>query len=208
MVQSRRPAVAAVFAGMPFTFVLLLAPTNQMSYNTVQYYNSVLAFLAACGVVALIFCLLPPLSPGSRARRLLALTLRDVRRLAVDRELPVKEDWDGRMIGRLTAVPDQAEPLLRARLLAALSVGTEIIHLRHMAPRLGAVAELDAALAAFAQGNSATTIEWLHQLDHRLASDPDHGPQADAILRERSRILVISEALSEHASYFDAGGFA
>jgi hypothetical protein len=111
------------------------------------------------------------------------------------------------MYGRFVAVPDEAEPLQRARLVGALSVGTEIIHLRGMAPRLGA-AELDAALAAFAQGNSATAIAWLHQLDSRLASDPDHGPQGAAVLRARSRILVMSEALSEHASYFDAGAFA
>jgi hypothetical protein len=112
------------------------------------------------------------------------------------------------MIGRLAAVPDQAESLQRARLLAALSVGTEIINLRPMALRLGAAAEFDAALAAFAQGNSATAIAWLHQLDHRLGSDPAQGVQADAVLRARSRILVMSEALSEHASYFDTGAIA
>ena len=112
------------------------------------------------------------------------------------------------MIGRLAAVPDQAKPLQRARLLAALSVGTEIIHLRRMAPRLGAAAEFDAALAAFAQGSSAAAIACLHQLDHRLASNPDEGAQADAVLRARSRILAMSEALSEHASYFDTGAVA
>jgi len=135
---------------------------------------------------------------------LLALTLSDLRRLASASLPPRSEDWDGRMIGRLAAVPDQAEPSQRGRLLAALSVGNEIIHLRHMAPRLGAAEEFAAALAAFVQGKSATAIAWLHQLDHRLAS----GPQAAAILRARSRILVMSEALSEHAPYFDAGAFA
>ena len=90
------------------------------------------------------------------------------------------------------------------RLLAALSVGTEIINLRLMA----LPAEFDAALAAFAQGNSATAIAWLHQLDHRLASDADQGAQDDAVLRARSRLLVMSEALSEHASYFDTGAVA
>jgi hypothetical protein len=112
------------------------------------------------------------------------------------------------MIGRLAAIPDQAEPSQRSQLLTALSVGTEIIHLRGTAPRLGAGAELDAAFAAFAQGSSATAIAWLHQLEHRLASDPDRGPEGAAVLRARSRILVMSEALSEYASYFDAGAFA
>jgi hypothetical protein len=49
--------------------------------------------------------------------------------------LPKSEEWDGRMYGRFAALPDQAEPLQRSRLLAALSVGTAIIQLRHMAPR-------------------------------------------------------------------------
>ena len=200
-VQSRQPAFFALLA---FNFVALLAPTNLMSYDTSQFYNTALGILAGAGAGALGFRLLPQLSPALRARRLLALTLNDLRRLASATLPPTLEDWDGRMIGRLAAVPDQAEPLQRARLLAALSVGTEIIHLRHMAPRLGGADELAAALAAFVQGNSATAIAWLHQLDHRLASDP----AAAAVLPARSRILVMSEALSEHASYFDAGGFA
>ena len=112
------------------------------------------------------------------------------------------------MYGRLVALPDQAEPVQRAQLLAALSVGAEIIQLRHIAPDLGTAAELDAALAAFAQGNSAAAIAWLHQLDHRLASDPAQGARDDAVLRARSRVLVMSEALSEHASYFDTGAVA
>jgi uncharacterized membrane protein YccC len=179
-----------------------------MSYDTAQFYNTALGIIAGAAAAALAFRLLPQLSPALRARRLLSLTLSDLRRLATTPRPPKSEDWGGRMIGRLAAVPDQAEPLQRARLLAALSVGTGIIHLRHMASRLGAVAELDAALAAFAQGNSAAATAWLHQLDHRLASDPDRRPEAAAILRARSRILVMSEALSEHASYFDAGAFA
>jgi uncharacterized membrane protein YccC len=202
-VQSRQPAVLALLA---FNFVAVLAPTNLMSYDTAQFYNTALGILAGAGAAALGFRLLPQLSPALRARRLLALTLSDLRRLASASLPPRLEDWDGRMIGRLAAVPDQAEPLQRARLLAALSVGTEIIHLRQMAPRLGAADELTAALAAFVQGNSATAIAWLHQLDHRLASDPR--AEAADVLRARSRILIMSEALSEHASYFDAGGFA
>jgi uncharacterized membrane protein YccC len=204
----RQPVVMAVFTSMGLIFIPLLAPTNQMSYDTTQFYNSALGIVAGCGVAPLAFSLIPPLSAEQRMRRLLALTLRDLRRLSAAPLPPRLVDWEGRMYGRLAAVPDQAEPLQRARLLTALSVGSEIIHLRRIAARLGSGAELDAALEAFAQGDSATSIAWLHQLDHRLASDPDHGPQAAAVLRARSRILVMSEALSEHASYFDAGAFA
>jgi len=203
-VQSRQPAFFALLA---FNFVALLAPTNLMSYDTSQFYNTALGILAGAGAGALGFGLLPPLPPALRMRRLLSLTLSDLRRLATAPRPAKSEDWDGRMIGRLAAVPDQAEPVQRARLLAALSVGPGIIHLRSMTSRLGGAAELDAALAAFAQGNSAAAIAWLNQLDHRLASDPDRWSDTAAVLRARSRILVMSEALSEDASYFDTRGF-
>jgi hypothetical protein len=180
-----------------------------MTYDTAQYYNVGLAIVAGCGIVpALAFSLLPPLSPALRARRLLALTLRDLRRLATARLRLTSEDWDGRMYGRLAALPDQAEPLQRARLLAALSVGSEIIQLRHVAPSLGSPVELDVALDAVARGNGVIAIAWLHQLDGRLASAPDGGPETAIALRARARILVISEALAEHGAYFDSGALA
>ena len=80
---SRQPAVVAVFTAMAFNFMPLLSPTNEMSYDTVQFYNTALAIVVGCSVAPLAFLLLPPLSPALRTRRLLALTLRDLRRLAV-----------------------------------------------------------------------------------------------------------------------------
>ena len=85
------------------------------------------------------------------------------------------QDWEGLIYGRLAALPDRAEPLQRGRLLAALSVGTEIIHLRQIVPRLGAAADFDAALEDIARGNSAFAVARLRQLDRRLASSPDTG---------------------------------
>jgi uncharacterized membrane protein YccC len=194
----------AVFGAMGVNFMPVLSPTNPMIYDTAQFYNSALAIFVGCSVAPLAFLLLPPLSPALRTRRLLSLTLRDLRRLAIAPLRLTLEGWDGRMIGRLTALPDQAEPWQRARLLAALSVGAEIIHLSRMSARLGA-AELEAALKAVASGNSTTAIAMLRELDGRLASGPNAKPEAATALRARGRILVISEALAEHSSYFDAG---
>jgi uncharacterized membrane protein YccC len=205
LARSRQPAAMAVFTAMAMNFLPLLAPTNEMSYDTAQYYNTALSIVAGCSVAPLAFRLLPPLSPALRARRLLSLTLRDLRRLAAARELPRSNDWDSRVLGRLTALPDQAESLQRARLVAALSVGAEIIQLRQMAPSLGAGAELDAAFEAVALGNSAIAIAQLRQLDRRLASSPGSSQETLTALRARGRILVISEALAEHSPYFDAG---
>jgi uncharacterized membrane protein YccC len=202
---SQRPAVAAILMALAFNFNPLLAPTNQMDYNTVQFYNSALAIVTGCSVAPLAFLLLPPLSPAVRARRLLAATFRDLHRLAIAPVVPTSDDWQSRVCSRLTALPDQAGPSHGEQLLAALSVGTEIIGLRHMAARLGTAADLTAALKDFAQGNSATTVAKLHQFDERLALARESEAEADMVLRARGRILLICEALAEHGPYFDEG---
>jgi hypothetical protein len=122
--------------------------------------------------------------------------------------LPTPDYWESRLYNRLTALPDQATPLQRAQLLAALSVGTEIIGLRQLATHLGTTAELDAALDDIALGQSTEAIAQLRQFDDRLASTREPGTEATMALRGRGRILVISEALAEHGAYFDAGASA
>jgi uncharacterized membrane protein YccC len=100
-----------------------------MSYDTQEFYNAALTTVAGVGAAALSFRLVPQLSPMLRARRLLALTLRDLRRLASG-SIPRSPDaWEGRVYSRLSVLPDAAEPLQRSQLVAALSVGAEIIRL-------------------------------------------------------------------------------
>ncbi len=206
MAHSRQPLVLAVVTAMGFNLVPLLAPTNQMSYDTAAFYNSALAIVVGCAVAPLSFRLLPPLSPALRARRLLALTLRDLRLLAINPVPPGPEAWQGRMYGRLEALPDQAEPLQRAQLLAALSVGAEITKLRSTSSSLGLSPELNAALAAVAQGDPAEARTWLDRFDGRLASHPGGEPgEAGLALRARAGILALSEALAQHIDYFDSG---
>jgi uncharacterized membrane protein YccC len=194
-----------MFTAMVINFVPLLSPANQMSYDTLQFYNFALAINAGSGVGAVSFRLLPPLSPAFRTRRLLALTLRDLRRLATGPISRAPGDWEGRICGRLAALPDAAEPLQRSQLLAALAVGSEIIQLRRIATRLGLGSDLDAALEALARGNSAIATTRLSRLDDRLASLSGAGSDASLALQARGSILAISEALIEHAPYFDAG---
>jgi uncharacterized membrane protein YccC len=200
-----QPWQMAMFTAMVFNFVPLLAPANQMSYDTAEFYNSALAINVGIGMAALSFRVLPPLSPALRTRRLLALTLRDLRRLATGAIARAPDDWEERLYGRLSALPDQAEPLQRSQLVAALAVGSEIIRLRRIAPRLGLGADLDMALAALAHGDSSGASARLARLDHLLAARLGAGPETQLTLRARSNILAISEALMQHASYFDAG---
>jgi uncharacterized membrane protein YccC len=202
---SRQPIVTAVLTAMAFNFNPLLAPTNEMNYDTTQYYNSALAIVVGCGVAPLAFRLLPPLSPALRVRRLLALTSRDLRRLAIAAVLPAPDYWESRIYSRLIALPETATPLQRAQLLAAFSVGAEIIGLRQTATHLGATAELDAALDDIALGHSTKAIAKLRQFDDRLAATRETGAEATMALRGRGHVLIISEAIAEHGHYFDAG---
>ena len=119
MAASRQPIVTTVLTAMTFNFNPLLAPTNVMNYDTTQYYNSALAIVVGCGVAPLAFLLLPPLSPALRVRRLLALTSRDLRRLAIAPVLPTPDYWESRIYSRLTALPDQATPLQRTAACSA-----------------------------------------------------------------------------------------
>jgi uncharacterized membrane protein YccC len=195
-----QPWQTPMFTAMAAFFCFLLAPTNQMSYDVIQFYNRALAIVAGLGIAALSFRLLPPLSPAFRTRRLMTLTLRDLRRLAIGPIPRNPADCQGSMYSRLCAVPDAAAPLQRAQLVTALSVGSEIIQLRRIAGRFGMRPELDAALEAIARGDSATATTRLGQLDGALAAHSD-----TASLQVRASILAVSEGLIQHATYFDAG---
>ena len=187
------------FIYMAAYFVPVLAPVNQMNYDTVAFYNTAMAIVSGAGAAALSFCLMPPLSPAFRTHRLLALTLRDLRRLAMERTFT---DWAGHIHGRLSAMPAQATPLQRAQVLAVLSLGTEIIRLRPIARSLGLGPDLEDALAAVAEGRSAIAMARLKRLDGALAG---LGTTETAALRGRGSILVVSEVLTKHPEYFDIG---
>jgi uncharacterized membrane protein YccC len=197
-----QPWQTATFTAMAANFVPLLAPANDMSYDTRQFYNAALAIVAGVGVAALAFCLFPPLSLAQRTRRLLALTLRDLRRLTTGPIPQTAKKWQGRVYSRLAVLPEQAEPLQRAQIMAALSVGTEIIRLRRIPRRFHFQVDLNAAVEAIARGNSSAAVQHLAQLDQGLAALPKRG--ARVRFRARASILAVSEALVQHADYFDS----
>jgi uncharacterized membrane protein YccC len=197
LAQARRPWQLGLFTGMAILFMPLLQPANSMTYDPEAFYNASSAIVFGAGCAALSFRLLPPLSPAFRTRRLLALTLRDVRRLAMRRG---HNDWQGHVHGRLSAMPEQATPLQRAQLLAALSAGMEIIYLHHIARHLGFGRQLDAALEPLASAQSAQTITQLSQLDDVLAADATGGA---AVVRARASIIALAQLLAKHSAFFD-----
>jgi uncharacterized membrane protein YccC len=177
-----------------------------MNYDPLKFYNASSAIVVGVGTATLAFRLLPPLSPALRTRRLLTLTLRDVRRLAKGPIRGTEPDWQSRIYSRLSVLPEQAEPLQRGQLLAALCVGVDIIGLRRVAPLFDQPLGLDAALKALAGGNSGVAAQRLAELEQQVAVLPGSakpGPQIR--LRARASIVALAEALTGHSAYFDRG---
>jgi len=194
-----QPWNTALFVPIAANFIPMLGPANQMSYNTIQFYNTALAILAGCAAGALSFRLIPPLPQRLRSQRLLTLSLRDLRRLAADPSQR-QRSWEERLYSRIAALPADAEPRQRAVLVTALGVGNSIVSLRQTAPQLGFAGEFDAALRHFSSGDCSATMTQLEAADRKLAGDDDL-----AVMRARGQLLAIRDALSDHRVYFETG---
>ena len=184
-------------------YLPMLSITNGITFDASQFWNSSSGILAgvACGAIAM--RILPPLSPAIRTQRLLALTLADLRRLAKRASPGRQDDWESRGVARLLAMPEQAEPVERSQLVAAVAVGKDIVRCRRVAPRFVPGAAVDAALQALAEGRSGEAMERLKDIDRLLAALPRTEAASRIVLRLRASILAISGQLSEYAPYFD-----
>ena len=109
------------------------------------------------------------------------------------------------MYARLIAVPDSTGPLERAQLTAAVTAGTELIHLHRAARTLLVGAHLQPAFIALAEGRCAFATEALARVDHDLASRPLQGGSLKRAIRARASVLALTEILDQHAVYFCAG---
>jgi uncharacterized membrane protein YccC len=195
----------ALFGVLPVNFVALVAPANVMVYDTAAFYNAALALIAGAAIAALAFLLLPPLSPANRTRRLLTLTLRDLRRVAAGDGSRRSRDWKRRIYARLIALPNSAVPLERAQLTAAVTAGAELIHLRRAAHILPIGPGLGPAFIAVAEGRCMFVAEALARVDRVLAAMPVQEGTVKHVVRARASILTLTEILGQHAIYFCAG---
>jgi uncharacterized membrane protein YccC len=200
---SAQPWKAAMFSVMAFNLSPLIGIRNVMVYDASQFFNSAIGIIIGTGFAALIIRLIPPLSQAQRSRRLLALTLRDLQRLAERARAVPPRDWQDRIFARLAVLPQTAELHQGAQLVAALSLGNEIIRLRRVADRLGIRKELEPALYAIADGESRVAVQWLAQADQVLATPPEQDPDPNARLLARARLCAMTEALTLFADYFD-----
>ncbi|MFY9293799.1 MAG: FUSC family protein [Methylorubrum rhodinum] len=120
---SATPWRKSLMAALLINTMAILSLPNQPVYDPVQFLNFGMSVVAGAGIGALAMRLLPPLSSAMRADRLVDLSTRDLRRLAVRRRFPSRADWTSLVACRLEALPDGASPRHRANLLTALAAG-------------------------------------------------------------------------------------
>ena len=183
-----------VFTGISFIFMALLAPENAITFDIAGYLNSALTIIVGICLAACAYRLVPPLSATWRVRRLLALTLRDLRALAAGRRRRTQANWLGLMTARLGSMPD-ASPGDLGCALAGLTAGQTIIWLRGEADGLEGKDILASALGDLAAGRVADAR---HGLARYAASQPD---RADG-LRAQAETALLGGILEQYAAFF------
>ena len=216
-----------MFLAMAANFIPMLAPSNPMVFDPAAFLNTASALVGGVAIAVISLRLLPPLPVALRTRRLVALTLRDLRRLAAHPDQRSAAAWENHVYGRLTALPERADTLQAARLVAALSTGSDLIRLHRAARRLGLRSPTEAALGAMAHGDTPAALAALRELDTTIrlrhgaadqalrdgatdealrAGATDEALRDGAIeeaLRARGNIAAITETLMQHSTYFD-----
>jgi uncharacterized membrane protein YccC len=192
------------FFAASVNFLPMLSINNTISFDASQFWNTTSAILVGITVGAVAMLILPPLSPAIRTERLLALTLADLRRLAKRASSRRREDdWESRTVARFLAMPEQAEPVERAELVAAIAVGNQIVRLRRVAPRFVPSAAVDTALQALAEGRSGEASERLKDIDRQLAALPRTRPGSSTALGLRAGLRMVCGQLASFPSYYD-----
>jgi uncharacterized membrane protein YccC len=188
------------FMAMVTNLLPILAIENQPNYDGARLLNAALAISAGTVAAAIFMRLLPPVPPARRIRRLLTLTVQDLRRLPGRRQRLEKATWIGVVSQRLAAMPEQATLDQEAELLAGLSVGAASIALLEARPHLLGSDALDHAFACLAAANIAGTREWLA----RFCVQQPAGATAEAQrgMQAAVQATLIADALTRHASFF------
>jgi uncharacterized membrane protein YccC len=189
----------ALTAGLIINFLAILLPSNQPNYNDLgQFLNSAFAVIVGTIATAIAMRLLPPISPTWRARRLVALTARDLCAMAVAVRWPSRTEWISRVCWRLQAMPEEATPEQLAQLELALSVGEALIYLRNSRPRLSGRTALDQAFASLAAADQPAVSAWLSD----FSAQQVQGATLVA-MRSRAAATLIIDALSCRAGFFE-----
>ena len=198
---STLPRFAGLAVPATVNFLPLLSPTNLISYDIAAYANGALAIAGGCLAGAVVLRVVPPLSPAVRTRRLLRLTLVDLRTAMRRPGRMTPGRWRKLCYGRIVALPASAAPADGSRILAALTVGLQMIALRDDAASLGwDAAPVDGTAQALSAGRVPEALAALAMLR------PSGEPAGDNPLRQRALAAIseITETLRNYSTYFGA----
>ena len=198
------PLLAPYFIPATLNFIPLLAPSNEMTFDTVSYLNTALALLTGCAAGGLALLLIPPLPPGIQSQRLVDSSIRDLRRMAKGRRNWTLHDRQGRLYARMIAMPEAAEPVQRSYLVTTLSVGIQVIRLGRIAAHGPIGVELAQMRESLAAGDIGRLESALRRLDEDITAVPNTVPGTRARVRARAALLAIGEAVRSHREYFES----
>lgn len=200
---SSLPLAAPFFVPATLNFVPMLAPTNHMTFDTITFLNTAFGLLVGCAAGGTALVLIPHLPAKIASQRLVDLSLHDLRRLAADTRDWTLREWQSRMYARLIAMPETAEPILRSYLVAALSVGIQVIRLKRLSKHGRIGAELTQVHMSLAAGDLAKLRQALSTLNNDIAAIPDKVPGAHGRLRARAALLAIEETVNRQSEFFE-----
>ncbi len=190
------PALAPYLVATTMNFTPLVGPTNEISFDTLGFYNSALGIVSGCLAGALALALVPPVPRGTRADRLVRLTVRDLRAMAAGRSHLTPDLWQHRVYARLVALPEDVDPIFGSRLVAALSMGLQVLRVRSLA-KADAVGEaLRDSLDRLAAGDVDGMLAGLDGVDAALRSADDGD------LRMPTALRVIRDVVRQHRHEF------
>ena len=193
------PALAPYLVAATMNFVPLVGPTNQISFDTAAFYNSALGIVGGCLAGALALVLIPPVPKEMRADRLVELSLREMRALAAGRWSPTPDAWQHRVYARLIAMPEGVDPAHGSRLVAALSIGLQVLRLRSLAGADAVGTRLRAALQKLAAQDVGGMLAELKAVDAALSDAA--GARRD--LRISTAIQVVRDVVRQHMHEFE-----
>ena len=194
-----------LFVAAVTNFIPVLGIENETNYDATRLFNMGVAIVGGAALAVFSFLLLPPLSPERRTKRLLRLTLRDLRGLLRGTRRFSEHSWLGLVSQRLAAMPKGATLEEEAELLATLSVGQASIALSAASNATLTEREtLDRALALLAQTNVPAAHDGLVRFataqSKRQVADGRRGFDAGA------EATVIADALRRHEAFFSREG--
>lgn len=185
-----------LFLAMSINLLPLLGVGNPISYDASTFFNIALTIILGNIIGTLFFIIIPGLSPEVRTRRLLALSVRDLRRLAARSQARDAARWTAVMTRRVEDLPPQATDAQASSLTTLFVLGRALILLREAPASEVERRRISDASAALAEGRVAIARIAFGDMERVLSERPAAQPsETPAGLPSLVQIKIITDAL-------------